>query len=197
MIMTRRMLLVVLSSLAACSPPSKAAPTTSPDLEVFPAAIHTGVDEAGDPFVAPVVASDSNASFTISGSCCAVKPGAAAGQAQVTAQQPGSGMLTVSAGGNTAQVPVEVIMYTKANWTAGQAAYASSACGSCHDGAGQSDITSSGIPEHTDAQVLTAIRTGVNPEGGQIEGGHSFQVPDGIVAYLRSLPPKGLPEKDE
>jgi mono/diheme cytochrome c family protein len=196
MIKPVRSFAVLVFALAGCSPPSSPpAPSTSPALEVFPAAIHTGTDDSGAAYVAPIVASDTGASFEVSGSCCTITSGA--GQAQITARQAGSATVTVSAGGHTATVAVEVTSYTSADRTAGQQAYAASACGGCHDGAGQPDITSSGIPEHPDDQVLTAIRSGINPEGGQIEGAHSFQVPDGIVAYLRSLPPKGLPAADE
>jgi hypothetical protein len=197
MIKAARSFALLLVSVAACSSPSSPpASSTSPDLEVFPAAIYTGIDESGSGYVAPIVASATGATFEVSGDCCVISATAGTGQAQLTAKKAGTGTITVSAGGNKATVPVTVAVYSSADRSAGQQAYAASACGGCHDGAEQPDITSSGIPEHTDAEVLASIREGKNPEGGEIPG-HSFQVPDGIVAYLRSLAPKGLPKADE
>ena len=67
---------------------------------------------------------------------------------------------------------------------------------------GDNDISPSGIGKHTDAELLTAVTAGTNPEGGAIEVAHSFAVAPssassrGICAYMRSLPP-GTPVNDD
>lgn len=119
----------------------------------------------------------------------------------VVAVKAGSTTITAKAGGTVMPIPLTVISYTAAQLSAGQSAYQSSNCGSCHNATGP-DISPSDIGKHTDQQIMDAVVSGKNPEGGDVSIGaaaHSFALTGdakvGIAAYLRSLTP-GTPVPD-
>lgn len=111
----------------------------------------------------------------------------------------GQTAVSASAADGSVSANVTVVRYAASARSAGQASYAKLACGGCH-GAGGPDITPSGIGKHSDAQIMGAVAHGMNPEGGEVSVGaaqHSFAADPGIVAYLRSLAPAGIPEQDD
>jgi len=120
-----------------------------------------------------------------------------------TAVAAGTGNVQINSGSSVAFVPVTVTQYTSAQRTAGEGVFNDNGCAGCHQpNGGNPDITSSGLAEHTEAQILGAVQSGLNPEDGSPipVAGHSFtltgdQIP-GIVAYLRSLPAAGAPAAD-
>lgn len=120
----------------------------------------------------------------------------------VVAVKPGSTTITAKAGGTVMPIPLTVISYTAAQLSAGQSAFQSSNCGGCHNATGP-DISPSDIGKHTDQQIMDAVLSGKNPEGGDVSIGaaaHSFALTGdaqiGIAAYLRSLTP-GTPTPDD
>jgi hypothetical protein len=168
---------------------------------LFPTAVYTGFDETGH-YSVPVAASGATGLTWSSSDPSVASVSGTDASATITGLKAGSATITASAAGATATVTVTVATYVAADKTAGQAAYGSHGCSNkgCHDASGP-DITPSGIGKHTDAQLIAAATMGANPEGGDISIGaaaHSFKsVPNGIAAYLRSLPSMGIPNQDQ
>jgi hypothetical protein len=168
-------------------------------LAVFPATtLYTGVDEMKGYSVNVAVLSGSSLTWSSSDPSVASVTGNDQA-ATITALKAGTATITASAGGAQASIPLTVSSYTAAGRAAGEADYKANGCADCHDIAGGPDITPSDLGKHTDNEIITAFTTGQNPEGGTIEGTHSFKPTDnaGLVAYLRSLSPKQVPVKDE
>jgi hypothetical protein len=196
----RRFLLLLASTLLFGCPSDDSAP------KLFPAGtIYSGADPAGGGATYKVTIAASEASgitWTSADETVASVTGTDT-LGTVTAKKPGSTMITATAGGKATSIPLTVNSYAAADLTAGTAVATQYTCtkAGCH-GPGDNDISPSGIGKHTDAELLTAVTTGVNPEGGQIDVSHSFAVTAnsamsrGICAYMRQLPP-GTPVQDE
>lgn len=183
----------------AASPPDSTGggPTVFPSEQIF-AAVYTGGGATGKVTISAMDATGMSWS-SADGSVASV-----AGNdtlATVTGLKAGSTTITATAGGQTISIPLQVISYTAAQLAAGQSAFTSNNCASCHTGS-ELDVSPSDIGKHTDAQILAAAAHGQNPEGGDISIGaamHSFPLSGdaqiGIAAYLRSLTP-GVPVDD-
>jgi len=200
-----------LLALAACEGPTTGNTDTSvgpstPAIVPFPAAAYTGVDEQGG-YTVPILATGGDGTFEFSVPSelvLSVAPGASPDLGVCTAVAGGIGNVEITSGDAVVYVPVTVTPYTAAQKTAGQGVFANNGCGGCHGPTGANpDITSSGLAEHTEAEILGAVQSGINPEDGSPIpiGGHSFTLTGdenpGIVAYLRSLAPAGAPAVDE
>jgi hypothetical protein len=172
---------------------------TGPTL--FPVKIYTGLDDSGAQYKAPIAAtggtgitwstSDPNLA-TVSGDDSI---------GTVFGVLPGKVTITAESSDGTSVAEANVVAYLVGEKSTGQNIYMVQGCGraSCHaDGA--SDVTPSGIAEHTDAELTAAIVSGMNPEGNMIPA-HAFPIPPpqqrAIVAFLRSQEPRGRPAADE
>jgi mono/diheme cytochrome c family protein len=201
--------LVVSSAIAACgggpdapsisSQPSNVDATPAGDISVFPDKLFVGVDETGKALSAAPVGL-TGGSGTVSWTSSNAGVAAATGNAKsgsITAKKVGTSTVTVKDGKKTATVSVTVIAYASADTAAGATEFASAKCSDCHGAAGP-DITPSGLGKHTDEQILAAVTDGMNPEGGDLEGGHKYTATKAIVAYLRSIAPRtDTPIKDD
>jgi len=174
--------------------------SSSGALKIFPDMLYSGVDSAGGSTTYKVMISASGATgvqWSVSDSKTATITGTDA-VATVTALKSGSATVKATAGTMTISVPLTVTAYAAADLAAGMTAYTTKftcARSGCHDAAGP-DVGPADICKHTDAQILAALASGTNPEGGPISIGaaaHTFAVAAGaesrgIVAYMRSLP---------
>ena len=174
-------------------------------LSLFPDSAYAGVDDGGGKYVVPVaVINGTKVTWTSSDASVATVTGDDA-SATVSPVKAGTATITASAGTQSATMTVTVQSYPASARAAGQAAFATYKCASCHAAAGGPDITPSGICKHTDAQIQAAVTQGTNPEGGDIKIGkaaHSFAIAPtdaafaGIAAFLRSQTPQGIPKPD-
>ena len=114
----------------------------------------------------------------------------------------GLATIDVTAAADVVSIPLQVNAYAAADLAAGATAFTTTyACGGCHSGTAAADgpdVSASGIAQHTDAQLLAVITTGITPDGPPVSIGvamHSFPVAAGsaesrgLPAYLRSLTP--------
>jgi mono/diheme cytochrome c family protein len=104
------------------------------------------------------------------------------------------GKVTATAGAKSASADVVITAYTAAQYTAGQTKYMAS-CAGCHSGAGGVDHSPTILEFNPDQELLLAITTGAYSDGYKLRApNHAFMLTDaekgGIVAYIRSLPPK-------
>lgn len=187
---------LLLLMLSACIDSS--APTGSADsITLFPTTVYTGADESATRYAVPIAASGASGMSWLSSDPALAGVTGTDRSATVTALKEGAITITAKAGSESASAMVIVTHYSAAQRMAGAQSYTKLACAGCH--ASASDITPSGVGKHTDAQLLAAVTQGANPEGGDISIGkanHSFAADPGIVAYLRSLAPEGIPHDD-
>ena len=174
--------------------------TSSSGLTVYPTKGFTGVEDTGARYTLPVSASGTSGMTwsAAEDSICTAMGSDSLGK--VAGVMPGGCTVSVTAGTESQIVTVTVASYKAADRSAGAAAYTSLSCSGCHDIASGPDISPSGIGKHSDDEIFKVVMTGLNPEGGCVSigcQGHSFAAPDGIVAYLRSLPSKGVPVEEE
>jgi len=199
---------VVSSAISACSgspdpsistKPANVEATPTGDISVFPDRVFVGVDDTGAAMsAAPVglTGGSGTVSWTSSNAAVASATGNAK-SGSITAKKVGTSTVTVKDGTKTATVSVTVIAYASADKATGAMEFATAKCAGCHGDSGP-DITPSGLGKHTDEQILAAITDGMNPEGGDLEGGHEYTATKAIVAYLRSIAPRtDTPIKDD
>lgn len=177
-----------------------------PDLfAVYPDQVYTGFETGAGAvtYKVPLVASDKSATFSVESGSEAVFSidDKGNGEAELTALGPGVGRINVEGPDGPRGVNVTVTLYQVADRLAGETAYKAAMpdCGKCHDAdrGGKDDNTSSAIAEHPDEAVLLNIKTGNDPDGDEIRDFHKFTtVPNGVVAYLRSLPARQKPGPD-
>jgi mono/diheme cytochrome c family protein len=201
--------LLATSVIAACggSPdapsigtkPASVTSTPAGDISVFPDKVFVGVDETGKASSAAPVGLTGGVgavTWTSSNSGIATASGSTKSGA-IAAKKPGTTVITVKDGTKTATVSVTVITYKAADKTAGAAEFTAAKCADCHGAAGP-DITPSGVGKHSDEEIVAAVTEGKNPEGGDLEGGHTYTATPAIVAYLRSIAPRtDTPIKDD
>ena len=174
-------------------------------LSLFPESAYAGVDDGGGKYVVPVaVRNGSKVTWKSSDASIATVSGDDA-SAIIAPVKAGTATITASAGTQSATMTVTVQTYAASARAAGQTAFGTYKCASCHGAADTPDITPSGICKHTDAQIQAAVTQGTNPEGGDIKIGkaaHSFAIAPtdaafaGIAAFLRSQTPQGIPKPD-
>ena len=183
--------LVCGSAAAACSSSSPASTPTTGDaaITVFPTKVFVGVDETGKALgSAPVslTGGGATATWTSASTTVATATGNTT-NGKIVGVKAGTSTVTVKSGTKTATIDVTVEVYAAADATAGKTEYTTGKCDDCHGAAG-TDITPSDLGKHSDDQILAAVTQGMNPEGGMIEGMHSFTATKAIIAYLRALP---------
>ena len=202
-------LLLASSAIAACgsSPdapsistkPASVTSTPAGDISVFPDKVFVGVDETGkalSPAPVGLTGGSGTVTWTSSNASVATASGNAKSGA-IAAKKSGTTAVTVKDGTKTATVTVTVITYKSADKTAGAAEFAAAKCDGCHSASGP-DITPSGVGKHSDDEILAAVTQGMNPEGGMLEGGHTYTTTPAIVAYLRSIAARtDTPIKDD
>ncbi len=184
--MSRHLLLSCALFVAACS--GGAGPP-----KVYPTTIYLGVEDSGTRYAAPVaVGGSSPMGYSIADASIAAVSGGDH-QVEVAALRGGSTMVVVRNDFGMASAQVSIATYSASARAAGLQAWSAANCAGCHDFG--PDVTPSGIARRTDAQITAAVVSGVNPDGGAIGTAHSFAVspPEGIVAFLRSLPAREVP----
>jgi len=164
--------------------------------EVFPREVHSGYTDGGEvDYVVPLVANDSRATFELEGDCCTLDVEDGTGAVELTTVKPGTATLIATVPGDQFEVPIEVVAYNAADVEEGREVYIEIGCAGCHAvDDNLPDLSAVGLAEHPDDVILKAIRTGINTEGGTIPVTHMVNAPDGIVAFVRSLPPRTIPE---
>jgi hypothetical protein len=165
--------------------------------EVLPREVHTGFVEGGDvEYVLPLTANDSGATFELEGDCCELDVEAGTGVVNLTTVQAGTAtLIATNPGGERIEVPIDVVAYSPDAIIEGRETYIEIGCAGCHAvEEGITDLSGIGLAEFPDEIILRAIRTGINADGNTIPVTHMVNVPDGVVAYVRSLPPRTIPE---
>jgi len=180
--------------------------TYRPLLTVLPADVFSGFDGAHT-FKAPIsVYGGQGVTLTASDpSIVGIEPAkatAAADQGEsflLTMKKAGKVTLTATAGASSVTAQLTVTQYTAASWTAGEARYKSGgggapACTQCHNDTGV-DHSPTAIAAAPDQEVMAVITTGILRDqpirGVQHRWQEDQPVLDGLVTYLRALPPRG------
>lgn len=175
-------------------------------LAVFPTTVYTGVEDTGAKDSVPVSMDGGTRIFWTASSPAIATVIGGDTSAVIFGVAPGTATVTATAGDKTAAVSVVVTSYLASDRMAGLNFYGEHACAGCHQPSGTPDITPSGIGKHSDSQIQAAVAQGQNPEGGEISIGaaaHTFPLThgtpayNGLVAYLRSLPPTQAPHSDK
>jgi mono/diheme cytochrome c family protein len=119
----------------------------------------------------------------------------------VTMLAAGKLTLTAKAGARRGSVELTITNDSPVRFAAGEKRYkndtdSGAACASCHVAGDSIDHSPAAIAAAPDASVRTVITTGILREGNPIRGvNHKWQVMDaeldGLVTYLRALPPRG------
>lgn len=178
-------------------------------LSIRPAVAYSGHDGT-HAFVVPIAVYGAGADLQVSGATLEPKElVSGAGDSGkwffVDVTAPGELTLTATSGGRTATSKVVVTSYPAARWAAGEARYQNGAsgdppCTQCHGGGDGIDHTPAALAGAADEALAATITTGIAPNNVVIridgEPGHAWKVSDaerdGLVTYLRSLPPKGF-----
>jgi hypothetical protein len=188
---------------ASDTPDPGATGTSTSAVTVFPTTVYTGSDGTGTGFQVPVVVVDGKvASWTCNDPTMMRADGVVDHASMLPLTDGTSTVTAVGEDGSTALVTVVTFLYTQEQLEAGKGVY-TNICSNCHAAGGDGpDITPSGVGKHTQDQILGAALMGMNPEGGPLnQPNHMFQMTDlekhGIVGYLRSLPPRGLPDPND
>jgi hypothetical protein len=180
-------------------------PASGDELSINPPVIFTGYDGVNT-YKAPVIAEGGKSvTWSISDeSLAALTPGAD-GELMITAKKAGEGVITLTAGGKSVTADLRIAAYTPEENAVGKQRYTNSQegdppCQSCH--ATGPDHSPTQTDADTDEQVMASFLTGVDPEGVPIPTPrHTWNVTEpqkrGLVAYLRSLEPRGYPEPDQ
>lgn len=181
---------------------------------VGPGRVHAGYDGVHT-FRAPMSAAGRGLTWSIAdASIATIEPAPSLGTALrsiddpggdvvVTALRPGTTTITVKAGDAIATSTLVVHSYPAASYAVGERRYnmpadtsgPRAACASCHgvtNGVDQSPTIQS---SYTDDDLLSAITTGKYKDGSALRGvDHAMNLTavekQGIVAYLRALPPR-------
>jgi mono/diheme cytochrome c family protein len=212
--MRRLALVLVALAINACSSgaPSEGEnidPNAPEAYEIFPSTVYTGFDGATR-YAAPVVLLGYKQNVT----WVADDPSVVTLEIQedtrlVTLVGAKAGKTTLRAtaqGGQKFEIPVVVKGYRKEAREQGENLYqrAGRNCIRCHGRTDGPDHTPTQIQRHDDPILLGTIATGVMPASDQVIGDfHRFDLNDAekeaIVAYIRSLTPRGWPspKRDE
>lgn len=205
-----RILIVLLASLAplACDPGR--APVVEPppgNLDVFPSRAFTGFEvDAEEGYSVPAIqhVQPVVTSWEPADPATVVVHDVGDGLVVLEATAVGETTILVSAPGKVSfELPIVVTEYPAgSSQAATELYYTTFECARCHDGEGQPDITSSGLAEHTDAEVLASIVDGVNPEGGDVASpDHIYALDDvqkvNLMAFLRWQASKTYPAHDD
>lgn len=119
----------------------------------------------------------------------------------VVVKKAGTISLTAKSGAKTAKMSISVASYGASRYAAGESRYAggSTPCTDCHGGGAAIDHSPAALATSDDAKVAAVIKNGISTAGFPIQGvtgGHKWTVTtaelDGLVTYLRALPPRGF-----
>jgi mono/diheme cytochrome c family protein len=123
----------------------------------------------------------------------------------LTPKKVGSATLTATSRGKSVTAKFTVQSYTPARYAAGEARYKNGgngdpSCASCHQKAGGADHSPTALSSATDADIVATITSGIKVGGIPITSvTHTWTVSqaeqDGLVTYLRGLPPLGYTER--
>ena len=179
---------------------------------IFPEEVFTGYD-GKNTFKAPIRAYAPNGGALTEVTWSLGTPAVAGlvpnadGTLMITAKQAGSTTITAKMGTLTASVPFEIVSYPATAHDVGDKRYhmvegMSPACVTCHGGdAGAADHTPTQLDADDDKGIQRSFLEGVDPEGRPLkQANHKWEVTEeekaGLLAYLRSLEPKGYPVVD-
>lgn len=119
----------------------------------------------------------------------------------ITAKKPGTITLTAKSRGKSVSSTLTILEYAAERYDAGQTRYENAdgdqrACASCHQKSGGADHSPAAISAAADEAVKAVIRTGIDLSNSPIrQVEHRWSVEgatlDGLVTYLRALPPRG------
>lgn len=193
---------------------------------VFPPRVFSGAD-GKNTYRAPLHAQNASSpvTWTISDPEIAeITPSGTNNQdLMITSKKAGTATVTAKHGGAEKSVPLRVYQYTEAQWEAGKRRYTTAlddknpACEICHAEGKGPNHTPSEVDRDEDGDLIQIITTGVDPEDNPEEPAriadrkefeailrgfdHMWQVTEeekvGLVAYIRSLTPKGRPMLDD
>lgn len=177
----------------------------------LPSKIFTGSDGT-HPFRAPIAVYDAREDLNVSVADPSIVEIAEATLANpqgdtgryfmITAKAPGQTTITATSRARTATASVTVAAYDGSRYSAGEARYTAGAgsdppCTNCHGGATGVDHSPATLSGIDDQGVATIITTGiVNGTPIVTTANHAWTLSDierdGLVTYLRALPPKGF-----
>jgi len=197
------------------------------EAEVFPTRIYTGYDGTNTyraPIVVNDAASKVEWSIDDASLATLQTSGSNGELVTLISKKAGSGTVSAKVGSKTFKVPVQITGYTLEQWQAGKRRYEAGpdannpACNSCHaNSPGKPNHTPSEIDRDPDADLLQIITTGVDPEINSEEPAkisdrtefadllrgreHKWSITAeervGLMAYMRSLEPRGRPSLDD
>ncbi len=189
-------LVLLLVAAQGCSPEVAIGPT---GLQVFPTQLYTGVDDGGGHYVVPVAARGETGLMWNTADTSRIMIMGTDNGAMVTALRAGHAQIEVDASASSSvSVSISVQSYTAAQRAAGQEAVGRIGCQRtyCHDANGP-DFTPSGIGRYADLDLQAWILYGKSLRNGTTVQFHMWPLTlteqMGIVAYLRSQAPRGMP----
>lgn len=187
----------------------------TPDLQLRPEASYTGFDGTRS-FKVPFAVYGSGADLKVSASdpsAVEIVPAALANPQGddgkyflVTAKKAGNYTISAETAGRKVSSQLTISTYAPTRYTAGDTRYkvgfapkSEPACTTCHGGAGGIDHSPASLASVPDEDVAVIISTGIlNGQPIVIAGGVKHQWTttaaemDGLVTFLRALPPKGF-----
>jgi hypothetical protein len=184
-----------------------AAPGGSAGLEILPKKIYSGFDGVAV-YRAPILArGGTDLTWSVADpSLAQLMPEAGGTQLMILTLKAGTTRLTVSGNGKSATADLIITQYTPTQRATGEARYGTAqggdpACASCHAGFTGPDHTPTLLEVDSDAQIVNTFLTGIDAEGNPIPTArHAWNVTEpqklGLVAYMRSLAPRGYPDPD-
>ncbi len=119
----------------------------------------------------------------------------------LTAKAAGQTTVTATSRGRTASATVSVVAYDSSRYAAGETRYTAGAgsdppCTNCHGGPSGVDHSPATLSGIDDQSVATIVTTGIVNATPITAVNHAWTLSDverdGIVTYLRALPPKGF-----
>ncbi|HWL88447.1 MAG TPA: hypothetical protein VNO21_21740 [Polyangiaceae bacterium] len=191
------------------------APDTSgsvPDFLVKPSAVYSGYDGTHT-FRIPIAVYGAGSDLNVTladPSAVSVEPAALVNTSgddgkwyMLTVKQPGQTSLTATSGGHTGQISINVVSYASDRYGVGQQRYMNGdgdkpPCTQCHGGQNGIDHSPAALASAQDNQVATVIATGQSIAGFPIQTTMNHRwapdetTLDGLVTYLRALPPRGF-----
>ncbi len=191
-------------------------PDATPDLQIRPTVSYTGTDGTHT-FRVPIAVYGGGADLRLvpsDASMVTVEPtgllnptGDDGSYFMVTVKKPGAVTLTAESGGKKVTTQLTIAAYSAARYAAGEARYkvgfapkGEPACTQCHAGAQGVDHSPGSLASVADDEVAVIISTGIlngvpialPPPNTKHQWTATADETDGLVTYLRALPPKGF-----
>ncbi len=190
-------------------------PDATPDLQIRPAQSYTGTD-GSHTFRVAVAVYGAGADLRLvpsDASAVAVEPASLVNPTGddgryflVSAKKAGEVTLTAESGGKKVTTQVSIAAYAPSRYAAGESRYQvgfapkqEPPCTLCHAGAQGIDHSPASLASVADEDVSVIISTGILngvpitlPTGGKHQWTTTPEEMDGLVTYLRALPPKGF-----